>query len=197
MPGRRGDRLGWLRGEIAENVHDSSPVPLGAFTRFTLVTRAFGPGSEAGLGLSVEAGGGSRTAPHGSWPFEVERKALRLGPASPHSVPAESGHSSPLGARPDPRSWPPCKTPGQRRISMSAPFRIRERSPTSSRTGDREGRVRAPSTWRRHPKRSYDPPNMRHEVMSSRATRVAVPVGDLRCLACPGSRRCPREENRR
>ena len=139
----------------------------------------------------------SRTQSHRSWPFEVERKALRLGPASPHSVPAESGHSSPLGARPDPRSWPPCKTPGQRRISMSAPFRIRERSPTSSRTGDREGRIRAPSTWRRHPKRSYDPPNMRHEVMSSRATRVAVPVGDLRCLACPGSRRCPREENRR
>jgi hypothetical protein len=102
MPGRRGDRLGWLRGEIAENVHDSSPVPLGAFTRFTLVTRAFGPGSEAGLGLSVEAGGVSRTAPHGSWPFEVERMALRLGPASPHSVPAESGHSSPLWARPDP-----------------------------------------------------------------------------------------------
>lgn len=52
----------------------------GAFIRFTLVSRAFGPGAEAGLGLCVEADGFPGPQTHGSWPFEVERKALRLGP---------------------------------------------------------------------------------------------------------------------
>jgi hypothetical protein len=60
-----------------------------------LVSRGFGPGSEAGLGLSVEAAGFSGPQAHGSWPFEVERKALRLGLGSPQSEPAQSGHSSP------------------------------------------------------------------------------------------------------
>jgi hypothetical protein len=76
----------------------------GAFIRFTLVSRAFGPRPEAGLGLP----GSTRTAHTRKLAFfEVERKALRLGPGSPQSEPAESGHSSPpTGVSPYPRSAP-------------------------------------------------------------------------------------------
>jgi len=69
---------------------------------------------------------GSRTAnTHGSWPFEVERKALRLGPASPQSEPAETGHSSPRRDSPPPQELAALLERDQvsGRISMSAPFR--------------------------------------------------------------------------
>jgi hypothetical protein len=96
----------------------------GAFTRFTLVSRAFGPGSEAGLGLSVGSWWSSRTAPHGSWPFEVEQKELRLGPASPQSVLAESGHSSPRWGSPRPQELAALQdTRSTGRISISPPLR--------------------------------------------------------------------------
>jgi hypothetical protein len=79
----------------------------GLFIRFMPVSRAFGPGPSRARPVR-----GSCRVPgsltHGSWSFEVERKALRLGPASPQSEPAESGHSSPpQGDSPYPRSWPP------------------------------------------------------------------------------------------
>ena len=80
--------------------------PVGTTIRFTLVRRAFGPRSEAGLGLSVEAAGFPERYHTEARPFEVERKALRIGPES--SVGAgRVGHSSPpQGDFPRPRSWP-------------------------------------------------------------------------------------------
>ena len=62
---------------------------------------------------------------HGSWPFEVERKALRLGSASPQSEPAESGLSSPpQGDSPPPQELAARLERHQvsGRISISAPF---------------------------------------------------------------------------
>jgi hypothetical protein len=47
--------------------------PVGTTIRFTLVSRAFGPRSEAGLGLSVEAAGFPDRYHTEARPFEVER----------------------------------------------------------------------------------------------------------------------------
>ena len=70
--------------------------------------------------------GVSRIAPHGRWPPEVERKALRLGPGSPRPEQAESGDSSsPLEGPPPPGSLAPgLKHQVSGRAPINAPFRL-------------------------------------------------------------------------
>jgi hypothetical protein len=74
----------------------------GAFIRLTLVSRAFGPGIEAGLGLPLEVVGiSTRTAPRRSPPSEVEgaRAYPRL---VKRSRPSRASRHPPLGIRPTP-----------------------------------------------------------------------------------------------
>src|SRR6266545_7649307 len=83
LPGSWSDR--WrIRGRRQGTARLGPDVPAkvqrcgGAFTRFTLVSRAFGPGSEGrGSACPSKLRGISRTAPHGSLLSEVERRALK------------------------------------------------------------------------------------------------------------------------
>ena len=86
----------------------------GASIRFALVSRAFEPSHRTRAGPARRSS--SRTEPHRSQPSEVERRALRVRPASPQKGAGESGDpSSPLGDPPHPTVRRPAwKTPGQR-----------------------------------------------------------------------------------
>jgi hypothetical protein len=86
----------------------------GAIIRSTLVSRPFGLAPNQGSLCPGAAGGSPRTRRH---PFEVERKALRVGPRVLNRTRPSRGQSScPLGnLAPIPSDGPPPrKTPGQR-----------------------------------------------------------------------------------
>jgi hypothetical protein len=100
--------------------------PVGTTIRFTLVSRAFGPRSEAGLGLSVEAAGFPDRYHTEARPFEVERKALRIGPESSVGAGRVGPLVTPAGGLPPPQEL----AAGLERdqvsgwISISAPFTL-------------------------------------------------------------------------
>jgi hypothetical protein len=91
----------------------------------TLVSRAFGPRSEAGLGRSVEAAGFPDRYHTEARPFEVERKALRIGPESSVGAGRVGPLVTPAGGLPPPQELAAGLERDQvsARISISAPFR--------------------------------------------------------------------------
>jgi len=77
----------------------------GAFIRFTLVSRAFGPGAEPGFGPWKAPEIRRRTRRH---PFEVEREALRVGPRVLNRTRPSRATGRPVGElAPIPMSCPP------------------------------------------------------------------------------------------
>jgi hypothetical protein len=110
---RRSDSSGWPR----EGPFPKEVDLWGAFILFTRVRRAFGPGSESRLGLSVKAVGFPGPKRHGSWPTGGAQAWTRESSIEP----AESGHSSPpLGAPLTPGVGCPARHQVGGRISISA-----------------------------------------------------------------------------
>jgi hypothetical protein len=133
--------------------------PVGTTIRFTLVSRAFGPRSEAGLGLSVEAAGFPDRYHKEARPFEVERKALRIGPESSVGAGRVGPLVTPAGGLPAPKEL----AAGHERdqvsgwISISAPFSSpsgsSSASPSCGRPATRRSRAADPSDARTRQRR--------------------------------------------
>ena len=80
--------------------------PVGTTIRFSLVSRAFGPRSEAGSACPWKLPGSRTAITRKLGPSKLSGRRSGLDPI-PQSEPAESGHSSPSqGDFPHPRSWP-------------------------------------------------------------------------------------------
>ena len=91
---------------LADLSHRPTTCLWGAFIRFTLVSRAFGPGAEPEFGPWKAPEIRRRTRRH---PFEVEREALRVGPRVLNRTRPSRPVVAPLGNShpPHPMSCPP------------------------------------------------------------------------------------------